>query len=137
MKLTKTLKVLKQIGSVSDMGHETDDALLVSNIVLVLKMLKMEAGQLPTDTLEPRLLLELSKFYQSIGDEHRALDLFQRATTFGDQNRGYYSDIGSCSVQLCRESTSEEFRVEVKSAIQRLLNVCPFRDDLKRSLGQI
>lgn len=135
MKLTRTLKVLRRIASVSDKVHEPDDALLVSDVELVVRVLKMETKSIPDENLEPSLLLALSKFYHSIGDEHRALVMFQRATAFVDQNRGYYSDIGYSSVRLCEESASEEFRLGIKNAIQELLDVCPFEEDLRRALG--
>jgi hypothetical protein len=136
MKLKGTLKVLRHLSSVSASESEIDDALLVGDIGLVLTVLKMEIRSLTTEENEPRLLLALSKLYQAIGDEPRALATFQRAATYVDQNRGYYTDIGHCSELLCRESASEEFRGEVRSSIQRLLKVCPFGEDLRRALGQ-
>jgi hypothetical protein len=141
MKLPRTLRTLKQIISLTNTAVEpddkVDDALLVSSVALVLMVLKMEVKSLPDEKLEPTLLLELAKLYQCIGDEPHALVTFQRAATFIDQNRGYYSDIGYCSEVLCRESSSEDFRLEIRSAVQILLEVCPFRDDLQRALGQI
>jgi hypothetical protein len=138
MKLVRTLKTLRQILGVSDTTVEPsetiDDALLVNSIGLVLRILKMEIKSLADEELEPTLLLELSKLYQSIGDEPSALAAFQRAAAFVDQNRGYYSDIGYCSQVLRRESASEEFRLEVENAVQRLLKICPFSEDLERAL---
>ncbi|OZA10768.1 MAG: hypothetical protein B7Y02_09985 [Rhodobacterales bacterium 17-64-5] len=136
MKLAKTLKVLRQVPSVSDMMHQPDDALLVSNVELVLTVLKAEIARLTDDELEPRFLLALSKLYFSIGDEDRSLAMFRKAAKFVDQNRGYYSDIGFASVHLCRGSASEEFRSGIESAVQELLSVAPFREDLRRSLGE-
>jgi hypothetical protein len=136
VKLTKTLKTLRQImPSVSDSVHAPNDALLVSNIELVLRVLKMETKSLPEERLEPRLVLELSRLFLSVGDEHRALAMFKRAASFVDQNRGYYSDIGYCSKDLCRESESEDFRLAVQTTVQVLLEACPFPDDLQRALG--
>lgn len=136
MKLEKTLKVIRQISSVSDSGPGINDAILVGDVELVVRVLKMEIRHLPDETLDPKLLLALSKLYQLVGDDHRALAVFERAAAFTDQNRGYYSDLGFCSMQLCRESTSEEFSLEVGNATERLLSVCPFREDLLKALGR-
>jgi hypothetical protein len=137
MRLERTLKVLRRLSSVSDSGPGVSDALLVGDIELVLRVLKTELSSLSTEELEPRLLLALSKLHQSTGEEKQALAMFQKAATFADQNRGYYSDLGYCSVQLFRESKSEEFRLAVRSSVQELLEVCPFPDDLERAFGQI
>jgi hypothetical protein len=136
MKLTNTLKTLRQVSSVSLRGFEPDEALLLGDVVLVLRILKLEIRSLPDDEeLEPVTLLALSKFHQSIGDETRALALFRRAASFDDQNRGYYTDVGFCSSELCRASANEEFCAGIKESINELLKICPFREDLERALG--
>jgi len=136
MILEKTLKVLRRLSSVSDPGPGVDDALLVGDIELVVRVLNEEIRSLRIAQLDPRFLIALSKFNQTVGDEHLALSLFKRAATFIDQNRGFYSDIGFCSVHLCRESKSEEFCAEVRNTTQKLLDVAPFHEDLRRALGQ-
>jgi hypothetical protein len=136
VKLEKTLKVLRQISSVSDPGPGLSDALLVGDIELTLKMLLAEISRLPDDEIEPRLLLALSRFYQRIGKEDRSLSMFRRAAQFTDQNRGFYTDLGFCAVELCRESASAEFTRETTKAAEKLLNVCPFPEDLKLALGR-
>jgi tetratricopeptide (TPR) repeat protein len=135
MKLEKTLKVLRRLSSVLDSGPGINDALLVGDIELVLRVLKTEIRSLPDDELEPRLLIALSKLLQAIGDEDQALTIFQKAATFADQNRGYYSDLGYCYVQLLKESKSEELRLGVRSAVEKLQEVCPFPEDLQRAFG--
>jgi hypothetical protein len=137
MRLEKTLKVFRRLSSVLDSGPGISDALLVGDIELVLRVLKTEIRSHPAEELEPRLLLALSKLNQATGDEDQALAVFQKAATFADQNRGYYSDLGYCSVQLFRESKSEDFRLEVRTAVEKLLEVCPFPEDLQRAFGQI
>jgi TPR repeat protein len=115
---------------------EPDDALLIGDLDLVLRILRIELKSISEyQELEPRLLLALSKLHQSIGDEELALVLFRKAAEYKDQNRGYYSDVGFCSAELFRASASEEFRAGVKEAIQELLKVSPFRDDLRQALG--
>jgi hypothetical protein len=86
-------------------------------------------------SLEPKLLLSLSKLLQSIGDEDAALTLFQKAAGFVNQKRGFYTDIGSWLSELSRSSKSNKLRAGVKEALRELLSVCPFREDLLRVLG--
>lgn len=136
MKLEKTLRVLRRVSSVFDSGPGIDDALLVSDIDLVLRILKHEIARLPDDQIEPRLLVALSKLYLAIGDEARSLEMFQRAALFTDQNRGYFTDLGSCAVLLCRENASAEFAQAIANATDGLLVVCPFPEDLLRALGR-
>lgn len=136
MMLVKTNKVVKQIGGVFGALDEPNDALLVSNIALAISVLRKEVTTLSAESMEPALLLELSKFSQIVGDNRQAISFFERAAAISDQNRGYYYNVGYCSVQLTKNIESEDFRLMVREAIQRLLEICPFPDDLNRGLGK-
>lgn len=113
-----------------------DDALLVGDIDLVLGVLKGEIAGLSDDRIEPRLILSLSRLHLTIGEESRSLALFQRAASFTAQNRGYYTDLGHCAFQLCRQATSPDFAQAIVQAVDGLLDRCPFPQEMLRALGR-
>lgn len=113
-----------------------DDALLVSDINLVIGVLKGEIAGLSDDEIEPQLLLSLSRLHLMLGEESRSLALFQRAASFTDQNRGYYTDLGHLAFQLCRHAPSTEYAQAIAQAVDGLLQLCPFPQDMLRALGR-
>ena len=99
-------------------------------------MLKDEIAGLSDDEIEPRLLLSLSRLHLTLGEESRSLALYLRAASFTDQNRGYYTDLGHCASQLFRHATSSDFAQAIAQAVDGMLQLCPFPQDVLRALGR-
>ncbi|PZQ96169.1 MAG: hypothetical protein DI533_17180 [Cereibacter sphaeroides] len=136
IRLKSTLRTLRQISSVSEKEFELDDASLVGDIALVLKILQMELKSVNDGVaLEPRFLLSLSKLFQLMNDHTRAATFFAEAAASLDQSRGYYIDLGSSAKELYQSTTSEELREGIRTAIQELVAIGPFPDELTKAVG--
>jgi hypothetical protein len=134
--LVKTLRTMRQVSSVSEEGFDPDDALIIGDIDIVLRVLRSEIRAFEqNDEIKPRLILALSKIYQSLNEDELAISFFERATGYLDQERGYYIDVGHSAMQLCRASGRKEFHDGVRQALDRLIPRCPFRDDLVSIVG--